>query len=273
MSAAFSPPATTVVDSLSSLRALLDRLVGLPTDPPSLFLDVKGIRRGGNGAISIISVYVAPQRTLDLVNVASLGESTFATASSHGTSLKTVLEAPDIPKVFFDVRDGSDALFRLYGVALQGVHDLQLMELATRRGAKGFVADLAQCIERDSTAPAAAKAEWRRAADDVDPEKGGREEVAHERPLPPEMIHACAQDVAFLPELFDTYDARLQPPGKSFWRKEVSKETAARIQLSQSPAGNPQGGDRAPGPWKRQYIRSALEEWNNDIMMKTLNAL
>lgn len=39
---------------------------------------------------------------------------------------------PDRMKVFFDIRHDSDALFGLFKINLDGIHDLQLMELATR---------------------------------------------------------------------------------------------------------------------------------------------
>ena len=46
-------------------------------------------------------------------------------------SLKAILESPKTPKVFFDVRMDSDALYALFGVKLAGIIDLQLMEVAS----------------------------------------------------------------------------------------------------------------------------------------------
>lgn len=47
-------------------------------------------------------------------------------------SLQSILESPKTPKVFFDVRTDSDALFAQFGIKLAGIIDLQLMELASR---------------------------------------------------------------------------------------------------------------------------------------------
>ena len=46
--------------------------------------------------------------------------------------IRELLEDPDFPKIFFDCRQDSDALFHQFGVLLRGVRDLQLMELLLR---------------------------------------------------------------------------------------------------------------------------------------------
>lgn len=60
-------------------------------------------------------------------------EAAFLTKSTDGRmTLKSLLGCPDIPKIFFDVRMDSDALYGQYGITLAGIIDLQLMELALR---------------------------------------------------------------------------------------------------------------------------------------------
>jgi exonuclease 3'-5' domain-containing protein 1 len=44
------------------------------------------------------------------------------------TTFKEVLESPDTPKIFFDVRNDADALFAHFGIHLRGTLDLQLLE-------------------------------------------------------------------------------------------------------------------------------------------------
>ena len=65
--------------------------------------------------------------------------------------MKDILQDDKIPKVFFDVRNDSEALFAHFGVALQGVEDVQLMESATRRttGSRKFLSGLAKCVEKN----------------------------------------------------------------------------------------------------------------------------
>jgi GT2 family glycosyltransferase len=52
--------------------------------------------------------------------------------SAHCPDHKAILETNDIHKVFFDVRNDSEASFHRFQICLQGVDDVQLMELATR---------------------------------------------------------------------------------------------------------------------------------------------
>lgn len=130
----------TVVDTVPVLSALLDHIGNVPTSPPSLFLDLEGVNLGRHGSISIISLYVASSGNIYLVDVHCLGKLVFETSNNRGTSLKSILESSTIPKVIFDVRNDSNALFSEYQISVNGIKDLQLMELAARRESKDFVA-------------------------------------------------------------------------------------------------------------------------------------
>jgi len=44
-------------------------------------------------------------------------------------ALKDILESATTPKVFFDIRNDSGALFAHFGIALQGVQDVQLWRM------------------------------------------------------------------------------------------------------------------------------------------------
>lgn len=76
----------------------------------------------------------------------------FLQPGSNGSqTLLGVLESSQIPKIFFDVRNGPDALFSHFNIELAGVIDLlQLMELATRSFPRKYVQGLAKCTERDA---------------------------------------------------------------------------------------------------------------------------
>ena len=160
--------AVIFVDSTTTLLSLLDNLINLrlSVDPPSLYIDLKGVKLGRHGSISIISLYVAPIQKFYLIDIHRLGKTAFSTTNSCATSLKTILESPTIPKIIFDIRNGSDALFSHFQISVDGIQDLQLIELAlredSREGSRDFVAKLAKCIERDSPISAAVKAEWQR---------------------------------------------------------------------------------------------------------------
>ncbi|KAK4544147.1 hypothetical protein LTR36_004645 [Oleoguttula mirabilis] len=256
-----------------TILSLLDHVDGLPTSRPSLFLDLEGIKLGRYGSISIISLYVLARDagspgTVYLVDVHRLGQTAFLTPNSRLTSLKTILESRAIPKVIFDVRNDSDALFAHYRISVAGIVDLQLMELASRRGSRDFVAGLAKCIGNDVAVSAAAKAEWQRTKDTgsrlFDPNKGGRYEVFNERPLRLQIQRYCAQDVVLLPALHGVYEAKLHVAGQEFWQGMVEDATVARVKSSQSAGYDPHSREKARGPWDARSIQKAREEYIDD---------
>lgn len=81
-----------------------------------------------------------------LIDVHNLGDLAFSTVGIENTNvtLKSILEDMTIPKVLFDVRNDSNALYFLYNIKLQGIHDLQVMQAATNRGS--FILGLGKCI-------------------------------------------------------------------------------------------------------------------------------
>ena len=116
----------TVVDSATTLTCPLDSIATLPVDPPSLYFDLEGVRFSRLGSIFLISLYVAPRSETYLIDVHLLRGETFSTLSSNsGHSLKKVLENPNIPKVFFDCRNDSDALYSHFQISLDGCSNLQ----------------------------------------------------------------------------------------------------------------------------------------------------
>ena len=155
-----------------------------------------------------------------IVDVHILGGEVFSTTNTNGNSLKTILESANIPKVFFDIRNDSDALYSHYHVCVDGIIDLQLLELATRSDSLDFVAGLAKCIQKDSTASSEAIQILERTKESVsrlyDPSKGGRYEVFNERPLRPEILQYCRQDVELLPMLWEVYSSKLRVPENGF---------------------------------------------------------
>jgi exonuclease 3'-5' domain-containing protein 1 len=197
------------VDSIPILILLLGKLVDIPVKPPSLYFDLKGIN---HGSISIVSLYLQPLESVYLVHIYILGSADFST-THNGVSLKGILESATIPKVFFDIRNDSDALFSHYQISVEGINDLQLMELATHNYSRTYVAGLARCIEQDSNMSNMVKVEWRRTKESAGrrfkPKEGDKYEVFNNHPLKPDIIQYCAWDVALLLDLWDICSARL----------------------------------------------------------------
>ncbi|OAF56039.1 hypothetical protein VC83_07404 [Pseudogymnoascus destructans] len=178
--------------------------------------------------------------------------------------------SPTIPKVVFDIRNDSEALFSPFQISVNGIKDLQLMELATRKGSQTFVSSLAKCIEKASPMSIVAEAEWRLAKERslrlFDPKKRGRYEVFDKRPL--EIVQYCQQDVAVLPALYGVYNTTLRQTGQALWRVRIRGETENRIKLSQSPRYNGNLESAAAQGWDDQQVERWIDSWNDDILME-----
>jgi exonuclease 3'-5' domain-containing protein 1 len=102
----------TIVDYKLALSDIIDTLTDLPVTPLLIYVDLKGINLSRHGTISILQLYVLLKDYTYLVDVHQLRHAAFSTTRRHsGKCLKAILEAEDIPKVFFDVRNDLDALF------------------------------------------------------------------------------------------------------------------------------------------------------------------
>ena len=151
----------TLVDSEPSVVDLIDDIDNLPIQPPSLYLDIEGVKLSRDGSISIIQIFVLPKSHIFLIDIFILQEKAFCTSNRSGTDLRSILESALVPKVFFDVRNDSDALFAHFQISLQGIQDIQLLEIATRFYSKQWVAGLAKCIEKEAQLSAEAIAVWK----------------------------------------------------------------------------------------------------------------
>ncbi|UKZ78132.1 hypothetical protein TrVFT333_005866 [Trichoderma virens FT-333] len=155
-----------------------------------------------------MSIHVHPTKTIYLIDVQSLGEKCFSTPGKCLKTLRDILKSPLIPKVFFDVRSDSDALFALFNITLDGVLDLQLMEFATRS------------VLRKS---------WKSVKEQgrllFTPKSGGSYEVLNERPLRQDILRYCAQDVSVMPVLWSVYDSKITQE----WKQKVVVASRDRV--------------------------------------------
>ncbi|OAA63230.1 Ribonuclease H-like protein [Akanthomyces lecanii RCEF 1005] len=272
-------PSTTIVSSVTALERMLDRLATIntrppPTERPALYLDLEGVQLGRHGSIAVLSLHFLPDAVTYLVDVHELGKAAFDTKNRDDYSLRTILEFP-IPKVFFDVRNDSDALFNLYGIALGGVQDLQLMELAANAG--GYrpaerVSGLARCVERDLSVSSTEKLDWLQCKKHgqmlFDPKKDGAYKIFNKRPLDPKIVDYCSRDVEILPSLWTTYAAQVcKPDGSGFWRDMIREASKKRVELAREPWYDGQAPGKVSGPWDNELVESAREDWNEDVLL------
>jgi exonuclease 3'-5' domain-containing protein 1 len=118
-----------------------------------MYIDLEGVALCREGSLSIFTLFLdIPKPEVVLIDVYTLCAQAFNTPGTLGKTLTDILQDVNIPKVFFDVRNDSDALFAHFGVALQGVQDVQLMESATRNTtiSRKFVSELTKCIQEKS---------------------------------------------------------------------------------------------------------------------------
>jgi len=243
-------PDYELVDTPAAISTLVDSLDVQPTTPPSLYIDLEGVKLSRHGSISILQVFVSPSRRTYLVDIHTLRDEAFSTRGANGRTLKEILESDAIPKVFFDVRNDSDALFAHFGVRLRGVEDVQLMENAARpTGRRRFVNGLERCINTDAGLSLTQRTEWKSAKERglrlFHPDYDGSYEVFNTRPMSIDIIRYCVNDVVYLPQLRQVYWTRLD----AGWRTRVVVETRRRVQQSQAPGYQPQGEHKKYGPW------------------------
>ncbi|TGJ84814.1 hypothetical protein E0Z10_g3982 [Xylaria hypoxylon] len=241
-----------VLDNIAAISSLVDKLSGLPSMPPSIYIDLEGVNLSRHGTISILQIHVRTTSQNYLLDIKTLGKAAFLTPGTRTLStLKSILESSSIPKVFFDVRRDSDALYSHYGIQLQGIQDLQLMELATRTHGRTFISGLKKCIEKDMPMTSTEKRHWLMTKEEglklFDPEKGGSYEVFNQRPLPEKIRVYCVQDVHYLPCLWDVYNRKLT----ASWKTRVQRATDDRVAQSQTQDFNPKSPHmaRAPEGW------------------------
>ena len=239
----------TIIDTEPAVRALIDSLEHLPTQPPSLYLDIEGVKLSRHGSISIIQLFIWPKDHVFLLDVFILKAAVFCISNQSGTTLRSILESALVPKVFFDVRNDSDALFSHFQISLAGIHDVQLLEVATRSSSKDILTGLARCIEKDAQLMPEALAVWKATKHNgllyFSPEHGGSYEVFHFRPMLQAIVDYCTQDVVYLPILWRMYTQKVSAK----WMRKVQDKTCERILASQKASYEPHGRHKIFSPW------------------------
>ena len=239
--------APIIIDDEVKLRTLLahiaDRVRG--EEDQLVFVDLEGVNLSRLGTVAIMQLLMPPSPIVYLIDVHVLGAKAFGVTTGDNTSLKSILESKTIFKVFFDIRNDSDALHAHFDVNIAGVIDLQVIEYATRQPRGKFVNGLAKCIANDlpyTPGWSLIKANGRRL---FAPEAGGKYEVFLERPIAAEIVKYCEQDVILMPRLLAFYGPKL----RSGVAAQIQTIVDDRIILSKSVTFNGKGRHMAVGPY------------------------
>ena len=240
--------AAQLIDTEDQVKQLVSLISRRRHGTGLIFLDLEGVNLSRRGTIAIMQLLLPPSPVVYLVDIHVLANRAFTTKDEKGTSLKTVLEAPGIAKCLFDVRNDSDALFGLFGVSLRGAVDIQILEFVSRQVWHRYLTGLGKCIAQEKNLlPSVTKEHIKIKENGLKlfaPEKGGSYEVFLERPLRPEIVAYCAQDVLLLPPLLALYASRLTPNKAG----KIQAIVDERIKLSQSPSFNGKGKHMTLGP-------------------------
>jgi exonuclease 3'-5' domain-containing protein 1 len=223
-----------IVDTAEAVARLVALLMTMKQEV--LFVDLEGVDLGRKGELSILQLYMASMDVVYLVDVHTLGKAAFDTADKDGSTLQSIFSGP-MRKALYDVRADNDALYNLYNVDLDNVHDLQLMEVATRASSERFnryVFGLSKALAQDGGLSVSEMSNIKRIKEAglnlFAPERGGSYQVFNKRSMPLEIIDYCAGDVFFLPRLLKSYQRRMS----ASWKDEVEREGRARLQLAKS---------------------------------------
>ncbi|KAF8650317.1 hypothetical protein AX16_005302 [Volvariella volvacea WC 439] len=240
-----------LVDTLGLLYQCLADLYPTPmSGTVTVSVDLEGINLSRFGRICVLQIMRAHSNMVWLIDVTTLGGAAFEETDQRGINLKYILECTEVEKLFFDVRNDSDALYSLYGIGLSNVYDLQILELAVRlsNGRRvNLITGLRRAIQEFLIPPQ----DWVKVKETGNslfaPEKGGKYEVFETRPLDPRLIAYCAQDVTLLYILREAMRSRMGTKGLG-WEQRVCNESYARVMAATQPNYLPDGPHKIMAP-------------------------
>uniref|UniRef100_A0A8H7K8N0 3'-5' exonuclease domain-containing protein n=1 Tax=Bionectria ochroleuca TaxID=29856 RepID=A0A8H7K8N0_BIOOC len=252
-------PSINAINFVKKLERLRQALEGLPVKPPSIYLDAHGVAQD---EIINLQILVPPIGTLYLVDIKRLGTAALSATADNSASLRSLLESKSIPKVGFDIRAVSKLLFRDFSVSLDGMYDLQLMELASRNGrhSKKHLAGFAKCVDQDVPKSNTTKSRW------LQPDDTTNMHLFNSLGYFPSM-----KRIELYPALWAVYRYRLSKPWQAFWLSSARAESWQRVQGSK--LGKVRQGEQSLGPtswWSSELLESAMECWNEEIFTERM---
>lgn len=227
-----------LVDSFGCLMKLLFHLEhicyggGTNGREVALAVDFEGMKLCRHGALCLVQMTISDDPTLVYVlDVHILGTRCFSMATTNGTSIKQLLEAEDIRKVWFDPRNDVDALWHQFGIMPRAIFDLQLAEVADRRN-RGLNVHYVQGLYKCLTQCPALQSEQKVFAERInslgkslfEPQNGGQYEVFQQRPLNPVILVYAAHDSRYMLVLYEQFKDSLG----SEWVQRVLRAASQR---------------------------------------------
>lgn len=245
-------PSTIFIKSPRRLKELLQDLDKLPTKPPSIYIDGTGL---GQDELIDLQIWIPPTNKLYNISLRHLGATALSSVDDNLPSLRTILESDVVPKVGFDIRGLSRLLYSQFNVSLEGMCDLQLMELASRDDgeSKKFLAGFAKCINEDVPSTNTAKVRWLTPGDTTN---------MHMFNSAGHVSRKTMRRVELFPTLWAVYRRKLDAPSQAFWLASVRTESRERVSESKATRERPFQQHLGPAEWWNAKLRqAAMDEW------------
>ncbi|KAF3175610.1 hypothetical protein TWF751_004011 [Orbilia oligospora] len=228
----------------SQVANLVDIICNVPARVPklpSICLGVKGYKLSRYGTVALITIYLSARGITYVIDIHTLGVEAFITPGStfRDTTLKKILEDPEICLIMFDCRNANDALFNKFDVYLHGVIDLQLLELAlTQQRNRIYLKSLDTAIDQSRVLSPAQMDRWKRFREIGETLLTPSDGICafHDRPVRPDILEYCVQDVVHLTGVYWNLFRQLHSSkNHSVWQQRIEKETNNRLALARDP--------------------------------------
>jgi exonuclease 3'-5' domain-containing protein 1 len=256
-----------MVDNATVLDEFLTNLEQVEVGVAELFFDGEGKDYGLHGTLSTLQATFASLPGIAyILDVIALGSELFTKKSkTSGISLRSILEHPRIPKVWFDIRQDSAIIFGTAGFVMKGCYDLQLMHLGFSLTGRSYLYGLSKCIKEHLRLGTFEFDEWdgkKRAGS-----AAANPDFTHwlQRPLPQVLIDYAAGDTLYMPHLYHVYLQVIRKHRKI--ARLVTRESKARILQNISGSHDPRSvgsGSSAP-----QSFRNLIPLWSESGRAKS----
>ena len=251
------------VNSEAMVVAMLDDLSISHSEIPLLSIDIEGLNLGKkDGQTYLMQIYDSQSHRVYNVDIYTLGRAAFTTPASNGEiNLEMVLESAEILKLFCDVRGDSYALFSEFGIRLQGIQDVQNVQVASRPTARSrrWRPSLDRLILDHARLPYAeqkAAEGYKKAGKDLC--RGFGYEQFSVRPLRGDLAVYAANDVLYLGNIRNNLVASMTEERLT----SADIQTERSILRTHQPDYNPNNtGNSAAVGW---FCKYEDDEWDSD---------
>ncbi|KAF2673324.1 hypothetical protein BT63DRAFT_153460 [Microthyrium microscopicum] len=256
-------------EKLIATTSRLQYFLASITPGKTIYIDFEGFKLGRNGTISLLTIHIIDGLTLDtsldssnaetalaelrdrtgIIDITALQQRAFSTSSNANSTLKDILESPNITKYIWDVRRPANALWYLYNIRLAGVIDIQLLDSFTRESPEKPVRTMAsrfyQQVHNVSWMTEAEQDEWIETRDVV--EYWADPKIWEKRPLGKEVLKYCVGQVVYLPRLVKALEVNARG------RRRVEEESGKRVDRATGEEYDPDAVPDSQSPFG--YVR------------------